>query len=69
MAASDKEPAGFIVLRAWIEPDNAHRLRVRIIRLGQGDEAGTVVHVCASVDEACAVIRAWLVALEEGPKL
>lgn len=66
MAASDLERTGVIILRAWTEPDHANRLRVRIIRLGQDDRAGAV-QACGSVDEACAVIRAWLVALEEGP--
>jgi hypothetical protein len=65
MAASDPERTGVVILRAWIEPDNVNRLRVRIIGLRRDDAA--VVQACASVDEACAVIRAWLAALEEGP--
>lgn len=64
MAASDPERTGLIILRAWTEPNHANRLRVRIIL---DDAAGAFVQACASVDEACAVIRAWLVALEEDP--
>ena len=67
MGVSDPERMGLIILRAWTEPDHVNRLRVRVIRLGQDDGAGTVVQACSSVDEACAVIRAWLVALEESP--
>ena len=68
MAASDPERTSLIILRAWTEPDHVNRLRVRIIRLGQDDAAGAVEQACASVDEACAVIRAWLMALEGGPE-
>lgn len=68
MAASHRERTGLIILRAWTEPDHVNRLRVRVIQVGQGDAAGTVVHACASADEVCAVIRAWLAALEDGPE-
>lgn len=64
MAAIDEERAGVMILRAWVEPDHEHHLRVRIIQLRQGQTAGAVVRVFASVDDVCAAIRAWLLELE-----
>lgn len=58
---------GVMILRAWVEPDHEEPLRVRIIELGQGEAAGAVVRACASIDDVCAVIRAWLLDLEGRP--
>lgn len=58
-----------MILRAWREPDHANRLRVYIIQQGESGAAGAVVRACSSIDETCAVVRAWLVALEEGAEL
>jgi hypothetical protein len=69
MAGSDPERTGLMILRAWREPDHANRLRVYIIQQGESAAAGAVVQACSSIDEACAVVRAWLVALEEGAEL
>lgn len=67
MAVNDEERTGLMILRAWMERDHVNRLRVRVIRLDQDQAAGAVLQACASVDEACAAVRAWLVALEKHP--
>jgi hypothetical protein len=60
----DEERAGVMVLRAWVEPGCEDRLRVRIIQLAQGEVAGPIARACTSIDDVCAVIRAWLLDLE-----
>ena len=60
MGAIDEERAGVMILRAWVEPEHEHRLRVRLIQFRQGGSPAPVVRVFVSADEACAVIRAWL---------
>jgi hypothetical protein len=47
---------GVLVLRAWVEPP--HALRVRITRAVGWSEPNRVAS--ASVEDACAVVRAWL---------
>ena len=51
-------------MRAWVEPGCEDRLRVRIIQLAQGEVAGPIAQACTSIDDVCAVIRAWLLDLE-----
>jgi hypothetical protein len=60
----DEERAGVMIVRAWVEPGHEDRLRVRIIQLAQGEVPGPVAQACTSIDEVCAVIRAWLLDLE-----
>jgi riboflavin synthase alpha subunit len=56
------ERTGILVLRAWVEGDGDHPLRVRITRVeGRTTEPETSASV--TVDGVCAVIRAWLEAL------
>jgi hypothetical protein len=64
MAAIGEERTSLMILRAWVEPDHEHALRVRIIQPYQGDGGGPVVRAFASVDDVCAAIRAWLLDLE-----
>jgi len=52
-----------LVLRAWLEPDTASSLRIRIVEIDPGlIERPTVV--TASVDHACKAVRRWLEALQ-----
>lgn len=55
------ERATAAVLRAWIEADPTHGLRVRVtdvIDLQTGVER---IHpVVSSIDAVCAIVRAWL---------
>jgi hypothetical protein len=57
--SNDPERADLMILRAWVEPDHAPRLRVRIIRLGP-DRARPASSAAASPDDVCAAVRSWL---------
>jgi len=59
MATNDLERADLMILRAWIEPGHERRLRVRIIRMGEG-HAPPVVSAAATPDDVCTAVRLWL---------
>jgi hypothetical protein len=49
------------VIRAWIEPGGA--LKIRITTAGDVDGAAHTVGVASSIDVACTMVRAWLESL------
>lgn len=51
-----------LVLRAWAEPADGSRLRVRVVRVSPG-EADRPVLTTTSVEETCAAVRDWLTQL------
>jgi hypothetical protein len=59
-----EERTRVLVLRAWVEPSGEPGgepgLRVRIIRLAQGDAAEPLTAAAATIDGACAKVRMWL---------
>jgi hypothetical protein len=57
-AADDR--AGVLVLRAWIEDDDEHPLRVRITRTVRGRVTEPCTSASATIDGVSAVVRAWL---------
>jgi hypothetical protein len=60
MGTIEEERTGVLVLRAWVETDEEPGLRVRIIRLVQGDAAEPLSAASATVDGVCAIVRCWL---------
>lgn len=62
MAATGPEPVGVLVLRAWIESNHSDGLRVRILKLTDAESGAEPEQVAAAtIEEACAIVRAWLV--------
>ncbi len=68
MGGTGAEQAGLMILRAWVEPGLENGLRVRIIQASHGTAGAPVVRAAASIDDVCAVVRAWLLDLEGRPE-
>jgi hypothetical protein len=69
METAKKQWAGVLVLRAWVEPDGDHGLRVRIIRVpgtANDSKVEPMSSTFATVDGACTMIRVWLEELQHG---
>ena len=64
MERTDRTRTGVLVLRAWVEGDGGRSLRVRVTRTIHGDTRELVSSAAATVDGACAIVRAWLEELE-----
>jgi hypothetical protein len=65
MGTTDAERTGVLVLRAWVEGGDAG-LRVRVIQSTEGAAAEPASSVSATVDDVCALVRAWLEDLVHG---
>jgi hypothetical protein len=60
MGSLTEERSQTMILRAWVEADDEHRLRVRVIRL-RPDRAGEPeIGAAATIDGVCMLVRAWL---------
>ncbi len=59
VAINDLERDDLMILRAWTEPGHERRLRVRIIRMGEG-HAPPVASAAMTADDVCAAVRSWL---------
>jgi hypothetical protein len=68
MRAADAERTGVLVLRAWVEGDGEHHLRVRIARTIQGRTTESVTSASVTVEGVCTVVRAWLEDLLDEPQ-
>ena len=64
MTAERFERAAAAVVRVWIEPGETDVLRVRVIEtVDLSSSPDTRVHpAVTSIDEACEIVRRWLVA-------
>jgi hypothetical protein len=60
MGTIDEERTEVLVLRAWVEAGEEPNLRVRIIRLVQGDAAEPLSAAAATIDGVCVTVRSWL---------
>jgi hypothetical protein len=54
-----------LILRAWLEDDNAPRLRVQMTQVKRLPNGERMVVSATSVDEVSAAVRRWLEALLE----
>jgi hypothetical protein len=52
------QPSGALLLRAWVEGDSSHRLRVRIIRIHPAGETSTTS--ATTKETACEIVEDWL---------
>lgn len=60
MSGADQPRAATLVVRAWHEPDDDPRLRVRVVEIPPPPAAERTLCVTTSAEEACAAVRAWL---------
>ena len=61
------ERAGALVVRAWLERQDAAGLRARITYTVDVSHPGAEVTAAASIDEVCDKVRAWLELLVADP--
>jgi hypothetical protein len=69
MEPLDEERTGVLILRAWVEADGDHSLRVRIMCMNGMVDGGTAEPVSSTfvtVDGACTMVRVWLEELRHG---
>jgi hypothetical protein len=69
MEVAKEERTGVLVLRAWVEADGDHSLRVRITRITETIHDASVEPMSstfATVDGACTMVRGWLEDLQRG---
>jgi len=60
------ERVAVAVLRAWIEADPTHGLRVRVTDVIDVETGSQRVHpVVSSIEGVCAIVRDWLIAFVE----
>lgn len=61
------EPVGVLIVRVWIEGGTAVGLRARITELTELRNGEPVTQAAATIDDICAVVRAWLDAFVNRP--
>jgi hypothetical protein len=59
MAAAN-ERMEVLILRAWVEGDGNHRLRVRITQIVQGRTTKPVTSASVTIEGVCTLVRTWL---------
>jgi hypothetical protein len=62
---SHDDSSSLLILRAWLEDDNAPRLRVQMTQVKRLPNGERMVVSATSVDEVSAAVRRWLEALLE----
>jgi hypothetical protein len=62
---SHDDSSSLLILRAWLEDDNAPRLRVQMTQVKRLPNGERMVVSASSVDEVSAAVRRWLEALLE----
>ena len=60
MGSLDSERAQIMILRAWVEADSQHCLRVRVTNVAQDCADEPVIRAVTTIDGACNLARAWL---------
>jgi hypothetical protein len=61
-----RERSGTLVLRAWMEGDPSHDLRVKITRIHAG--SASTITMTATVEATCAFVENWLRELGANPE-
>jgi hypothetical protein len=54
------ERSGILVLRVWVEQDDAGRLRARLTQAADLGETATTLAVAAGMPAICDAVEAWL---------
>jgi hypothetical protein len=60
MGSLDSERAQVMILRAWVEADSEHSLRVRVTNIAQNCAEEPVIRAVTTIDGACVLVRGWL---------
>jgi hypothetical protein len=58
--STDEERTGVLILRAWVEDDHEHPLRVRITRTARDRATEPITCASVTIEEICMVVQAWL---------
>jgi hypothetical protein len=62
------ERTGVLILRAWVEDDDEHPLRVRLTRTARDRVTEPITSASVTIEEICMVVQAWLEHLVDGRK-
>jgi hypothetical protein len=62
------ERTGILVIRVWVEQDDAGRLRARLIQAADLGEPATPLAVATGVPGICDAVEAWLRRFVESPE-
>jgi hypothetical protein len=54
------ERTGILVIRVWVEQDDAGRLRARLTQAADLGETATTLAVATGVPDICDAVEAWL---------
>jgi hypothetical protein len=57
------ERAAVVVVRAWTEFGPPRRLKIRMMTAADEDAPPRVIGVTTDIDQACSMLRAWLVSI------
>jgi len=62
------ERTGILVIRVWVEQDDAGRLRARLTQTADLGEPATPLAVATGVPGICDAVEAWLRRFVESPE-
>ena len=62
------ERTGILVIRVWVEQDDAGRLRARLTQAADLGEPATPLAVATGVPGICDAVEAWLRRFVESPE-
>ena len=62
------ERTGILVIRVWVEQDDAGRLRARLTQAADLGETATTLAVAAGVPDICDAVEAWLRRFLDSPE-
>jgi hypothetical protein len=58
--STGEERTGVLILRAWVEDDDEHPLRVRITRTARDRVTEPITSASVTIEGICMVVQAWL---------
>jgi hypothetical protein len=58
MTRNAAQPSGALLLRAWVEGESPHGLRVRVIRIHPSGKTSTTS--AGTVEMTCDIVESWL---------
>jgi hypothetical protein len=58
--STGEERTGVLILRAWVEDDDEHPLRVRIMRTARDRVTEPITSASVTIEGICTVVQDWL---------
>jgi hypothetical protein len=58
--STGEERTGILILRAWVEDDDEHPLRVRITRMARDRVAEPITSASVTIEGICTLVQDWL---------